>query len=82
MVAALRLRGEAPVSTGERTRGGESKLRHVSSCGHRGGIHRGNGHGEASIVAAERAHGHGEQQWSSELGEETTHNRGWTGSCL
>jgi hypothetical protein len=57
-------------------------LRRVSSCGHRGGTYRDNGHNEDSTVAAERMCGRGEWRRSSELGEETTHERGWAGSYL
>jgi hypothetical protein len=39
---------------------GESKLRCVPSCGHRG-----KGHGERPTVVAEWAHGHGERRRSS-----------------
>jgi hypothetical protein len=53
------------VSTGRGNHRGESKLRHVPSCGHRGGTYRGKGHGERPTVAAERARGHGERGRSS-----------------
>jgi hypothetical protein len=66
----------------ENQRGRESKLRRILSCGHRGGTHRGNGHSEASTAAAERERKHGERRRSSELGEETAHERGRVGSYL
>jgi hypothetical protein len=66
----------------QRTRGGESKWRHVSSCGHQGRTHRGNGPDEASTATVERTCGCGERRWSFELGEEAAHERRWAGRCM
>jgi hypothetical protein len=48
---------------------GHISLSHVSSCGHRGGTHRGERHDEAPTVTVERARGHGERQRSSKSSE-------------
>jgi hypothetical protein len=57
------------VSAGRENQRGRGKLRCVSSCERCGRTHRGDGHGEASTVGAERAHEHGGQWRSSELEE-------------
>ena len=54
-------------------------MRRILSCGHRGETRRGKGHDKASMVAAKRAREHGERRCSSELGEETVHERRRTG---
>jgi hypothetical protein len=75
--------GKALVSMGRgNQRERESKLRRVPSCRHRGETHQGKGHDEASMVVAERARGHGERWRSSEIGEETVHERRQARGCL